>query len=476
MTSGHARSAQIRSTLTHPVVDGDGHWVEPVPIFLDFLHDEGGAAAVRQFQLDRREADEWYRVDASSRSERRITRPAWWVEPGNTLDRATAANPGLYYERLDEMGVDYAIVYPTLALAFLEHGLADYRRIAIRAANRMSAELFAPYADRMTPVATVSTSTPDEACDELAYCTETLGLKALMAPGHILRIAPDGRTYVDAIALDSPFEYDQFWASCVERGVAVTDHSTSLRWPERRSVSNYVANHLGHFAASQHFNCRSTFLGGVPLRFPTLNFAFLEGGIGWARNLLSDLVSHWEKRNRGALVSTLSPRNLDGDEFVRLYENHATGRLVGRGKEVIAHPSVFAPFTTLDELVTREGPVVDDFEASGVRSSQDIAQLFSSRFYFGCEPDDPMTTLAYDTRFGQSLKAVFSSDVGHFDVPLMDAVLAEAWELVEHGLLNEAQFREFTFTNVVNLHGQMNPNFFDGTVVEAAARADLLLP
>jgi hypothetical protein len=187
-------------------------------------------------------------------------------------------------------------------------------------------------------------------------------------------------------------------------------------------------------------------------------------------------VSHWEKRNRGALLSTLSPRNLDADEFVRVYEKHASGRLVGRGKDVIAHPSVFAPSTTLDELVTREGSVVDDFEASGVHSSQDIEELFSSRFYFGCESDDPMTTLAYDTRFGQPLKAVFSSDVGHFDVPQMDGVLAEAWELVEHGLLNEAQFREFTFTNAVNLHGQMNPNFFDGTVVEAAARADLVLP
>ena len=89
-------------------------------------------------------------------------------------------------------------------------------------------------------------------------------------------------------------------------------------------------------------------------------------------------------------------------------------------------------------------------------------------FYFGCEADDRMTAVAFDERLGTLLKPVFSSDVGHFDVTDMSAVLAEAWELVEDGLITEANFEEFTFGNAVDLHAGMNPEFFVGTVVEEA--------
>jgi len=48
-------------------------------------------------------------------------------------------------------------------------------------------------------------------------------------------------------------------------------------------------------------------------------------------------------------------------------------------------------------------------------------------------------------------------------------VTSEAYELVEHGLLDEDEFRDFTFTNAARMWGSMNPNFFKGTVVESEA-------
>ena len=51
---------------------------------------------------------------------------------------------------------------------------------------------------------------------------------------------------------------------------------------------------------------------------------------------------------------------------------------------------------------------------------------------------------------------------------LMSEVLQEAWELVEHGMINEENFKEFVFANPVRLHTAMNPDFFTGTVVEGA--------
>ena len=50
----------------------------------------------------------------------------------------------------------------------------------------------------------------------------------------------------------------------------------------------------------------------------------------------------------------------------------------------------------------------------------------------------------------------------------MTDVLDEAWELVEHGMITEADFREFTFENAARLHTALNPEFFKGTAVEGA--------
>ncbi len=37
------RAAEIHDGLKHPVIDGDGHWLEPIPIFLEYLGEVGGA-------------------------------------------------------------------------------------------------------------------------------------------------------------------------------------------------------------------------------------------------------------------------------------------------------------------------------------------------------------------------------------------------------------------------------------------------
>ena len=63
---------------------------------------------------------------------------------------------------------------------------------------------------------------------------------------------------------------------------------------------------------------------------------------------------------------------------------------------------------------------------------------------------------------------MFSSDIGHWDVPDMNDVLAEAYENVEHGWLDDTQFRDFVFANVARFYTETNPDFFKGTRVEQA--------
>jgi hypothetical protein len=75
--------------------------------------------------------------------------------------------------------------------------------------------------------------------------------------------------------------------------------------------------------------------------------------------------------------------------------------------------------------------------------------------------------------FGAKINAIYSSDIGHFDVPDMRMVLPEAYELVEHGFITKDDFRDFTFENAVRLWGTVNPRFFDGTRVAKEAKAVL---
>ena len=108
-----------------------------------------------------------------------------------------------------------------------------------------------------------------------------------------------------------------------------------------------------------------------------------------------------------------------------------------------------------------------------IEREQDLGDLFD-RFYFGCEADDRMNAMAFNTkvnRFGKRLNAVFSSDIGHFDVPDMTRVVEEAWELVADGAMTAEDFRDFASDNTIRLHGQMNPDFWKGTPVgDYAAR------
>ena len=75
--------------------------------------------------------------------------------------------------------------------------------------------------------------------------------------------------------------------------------------------------------------------------------------------------------------------------------------------------------------------------------------------------------------FGARLNAVFSSDIGHWDVPDMREVLEEAFELVEHDLITQDDFRDFVFTNPVKLFTGMNKDFFKGTSVETEAAKEI---
>lgn len=478
-------SARARERLNHPVVDADGHWREVQPVFLEYVAEVAGSRIADAYRkaASERYGFGWYAASAQERARARMTRPPWWTSPVNALERATSMVPKLFNDRMDEFGIDFALLYPSLGFNLARVEDEEMRRGLVRAYNVMVADMFRPYSRRIAASGVIAMNTPAEAMEEADYAVRTLGLKLLVANCTVAReteadgASPSGRrrTYIDGLGLDSPYDYDPVWQKMIDLKVAVTSHVGSMGWPDRTSTNSFVANHLGHFAQSHHLFARSLFMGGVTERFPQLNFGFLEGGVGWACQLYADIYGHWAKRNRQAMERNLRPSNLDTVEVRRLMKLHADpgSRLAAKIDDVLAgNLDQLVPDITQEEL-TRRDELSDEFMHVAIRGKDDIRRRFADRFYFGCEADDPITALAFQEKTGTRLKAMMGSDISHFDVPDPTAVLEEAWELVDHGLLDEGNFREFTFANAVRLHGEMNPQFFAGTVIEDEARAEL---
>jgi len=467
---------QIKAQLNHPVIDGDGHHIEYVPYVRDLIQQDFGSQLAERFSQVVHGAALTRQVPLENRRAAGVTRTAWWGLPTrNTLDRATAMLPGLLYERLEEFGLDYALLYPTYGLVVTAHPDEELRPAMARAFNRYSAEVFAPYRDRLEPVAAIPMANPQEALAELDFAVGELGLKAVMMAGIIPRPIPGvpdenarAARYIDTVGHDSIYDYDPVWRKCAELKVSPTFHAGSQGLGMRASRTNYVYNHIGNFAVAGEAAARSLFFAGVPMKYPTLKFAFLEGGVAWGANLLADLIGHYSKRNR-VFLEHYNPAQLNKAALREFISQHGSTQVIARLDE-------------LDEAVLmlsdpEEPPDnLDEFAESQVGSEDDIVDVFSNQYFFGCEADDPMNAVGFARAMlprETKLNAVFASDIGHWDVPDMGEVLLEAYELLEDGHLSETDFEEFAFSNAVRLWGGVNPGFFEGTAVAHAASSCL---
>jgi predicted TIM-barrel fold metal-dependent hydrolase len=474
-----SRSAQIREQLGYPIIDTDVHTQEFEPAFLDYLAQVGGSKIADSFRehLPGAGRYRWFQQTPEERHTYRTARPPFWGRPTkNTLDLATITLPKLLHERLQEAGTDFAVLYPNLATLAPQIKNEEMRRAVCRAANLYHAEIFRPYSDRLTPIATIPLNTPEEGIAELEYAIKELGLKAIQIPGYVTRVIPGFENYseevqreatwIDNFALDSAYDYDPFWAKCVELKVVPTTHASGMGWTSRRSISNYQYNHIGHFASAAEAFCKALFFGGVTNRFPSLKFAFLEGGSAWGASLYTDIIWHWETRNPEILQNN-HPGNVNREELRELFTRYGGKEFQNRFDEIGSglgfHGKYFAP----------EDPgELNEFAAAGITKAEDVRDRFLNHFYFGTESDDARVAYAFHQKanpYGERVKAFLGSDSGHWDVPDITAVTSNAYSMVERGILSEEDLRYFLSTHPLELYTSLNRDFFKGTAIEKAA-------
>jgi predicted TIM-barrel fold metal-dependent hydrolase len=479
---------RVRAQINHPIVDSDSHYLECFPLLAEQLietvgelagaklRDELAAAPdLRRYLLDHTTpaglpfgSRRWANQSLEERRENWLPIPAWTPPNSSPLDKATALVPSLRYERMEEIGIDFSILFPTSHLVLPHLEPSELRQVVCRAMNVINARTYGPYSDRMTPVALIPMWTPNEAIAELEYSVNELGLKVAMI-GHVARPIPGVQRdhpdllhtafRVDAFGIDSDYDYDPFWAKCAELKVPLTAHNPTYGMGFRRSPTNYIYNQTTTFAEAGDLLCRALFLGGVTRRFPTLKFQFSECGAGWLCVLYAELVHRWEKRNFAQIRSYIETAKAAEPEFRRLVGQHGDPRLRATLEQW--------PDAMVSPQVRREPP--DDFAACEISTPEDILDLFAPRFFVGCEADDPITPWAFNTAInplGARLRAMLGSDLGHWDVPDVRGIVPETFEAVERGLMSEDDFRRFTLTHACELFAGVNPDFFKGSSVE----------
>jgi hypothetical protein len=285
---GHASPAEIRKNLKHPVIDGDGHWVEYDPVFAERMRKVGGDLAADGFLKTMDTTRQSLQMTVAERKRRRIAQPAFWSRQAeNTLDRATAMMPRLLYDRLEEFGTDFAIVYPTAGLRLPRINDDATRKAVIRAYNIVSAEYFRDLSDRMTPAAIIPMHTPEEAIAELEFTTKQLGAKAGMFGSNMFRKVPSLTgsdpdlarfgVWYDVLGIDSDHDYDPVWATApaatrdcgIRQPISSTTISAISRrpampparacsWAASRGASRNCAGPSWKAASAGHRSCSAT--------------------------------------------------------------------------------------------------------------------------------------------------------------------------------------------------------------------------
>ena len=142
------KSQVIRSKLKHPIIDSDGHWREFEPIAMDFLKAEGGQELVDAWKKRVRIFGElaYGKMSREEKLAKRAGQPPWWSLPVQpTIDVATSFVPRLLHQRLPEMGIDFAVLYPTTSQLFAPFlSDKDLRVAGSRALNTYVAKVWEP--------------------------------------------------------------------------------------------------------------------------------------------------------------------------------------------------------------------------------------------------------------------------------------------------------------------------------------------
>jgi predicted TIM-barrel fold metal-dependent hydrolase len=207
--------------------------------------------------------------------------------------------PGARLELMDELGLDRAVMWPTLA-SLVEERLRDDPdaiHAVIHALNQWMVEQWTfNFENRIFPTPVITLPIVDKAIAELEYVLDN-GAKIIL-----IRPAPvPGFRGPRSFALP---EFDPFWKLVEEANIVVGMHASDSGYQRYVNEWEGITNEMTPFAGGGAFQAISgahhraitdtmaSIVGhGLITRFPKLKIAPVENGSSWVRSLLDDMGS-----------------------------------------------------------------------------------------------------------------------------------------------------------------------------------------
>src|SRR6266576_5163534 len=84
-THGPTEARKLRSRLSHPIIDADGHWLEYAPIMREEFRRIGGDAAVEAYDIASQRVPNSLKMTLPERRRRRVGQEAFWGSPSENV-------------------------------------------------------------------------------------------------------------------------------------------------------------------------------------------------------------------------------------------------------------------------------------------------------------------------------------------------------------------------------------------------------
>lgn len=203
------------------------------------------------------------------------------VETPPQRDQRPSVGPKGWLDFLDDVGIEWTVLYPTTGLAYGKIVSLDYAVAASRAYNDWLYDTYVKFNPRFKGMAIVPMQDPEEAAKELRRAVTELGMLGAMMPSN---------------GLAQPLGSKVYWPVYEEAdrlGCCLAVHGGVHDRFGMDHMNMYVPVHaLGH-PWGLTINCANIVYNGIFDRFPRVRIAFLEGGVAWLLLLLERLhASH----------------------------------------------------------------------------------------------------------------------------------------------------------------------------------------
>ncbi len=208
--------------------------------------------------------------------------------------------PGPRLAVMDELGIDYALMFPTLA-SLLEERIKDDPELIhdiIHALNEWMYETWSfNYEDRIFATPVITLPIVDRALEELQWCLDRGAKTVLVRPAAV----PSHRGS-RSFGLD---EFDPFWQACVAADIPVSMHASDSGYADQINAWEPTREYLPFKPTA----FRTALVGKRPIedamfaltchgaltRNPELRILSIENGASWVAHVIEILTDVYTK-------------------------------------------------------------------------------------------------------------------------------------------------------------------------------------